>query len=97
MPVPLEHRTQPDTAFFVHVEDTHDRSTYGSQADNNTVRQAEMLFPGVRTWVEEHHDCTCFGVNTRKIGALMSVTETPHRLPLKLSTVDPLQSIRYYP
>src|SRR5262249_40646862 len=73
MPVPLEHRTQPDTAFFVHVEDTHCRSAHGSQADDNTVGQAEMLFPGVRTWVEEHNDCTCVGVNARKIGALMSV------------------------
>src|SRR5262252_8658056 len=73
MPVPLEHRTQPDTACFVHVEDTHSGSAHGSQADDNTVGQAEMLFPGVHTWVEERHDRTCVGVNARQIGALMSV------------------------
>jgi len=93
MPVPLQYCTQPDTAGFVHVEDTHSGSAHGSQADDGTVGQAEMLFPGVHTWVEERHDCTCVGVNARKIGALMSITEKPHRLPLKFSAVDPQRSL----
>ena len=32
-----------------------------------------MLFPGVRTWVEERDDLACFGVNAREISAFVRV------------------------
>jgi len=53
--LPLEHPTQPDAAFFVHVEDENCGAAHRSQADNHNVGNLEMLFPGVLTWVDSKH------------------------------------------
>jgi hypothetical protein len=70
----LEHRTQPDTAFFVHTEYTNRGAADGGKADNGHVVQEEVFFPGVLPWVEERDDLTRFGVDARQIGALVRVT-----------------------
>ena len=41
MPVPLEHRTQPDTAFFVHVAYAPCGAAHGSKADDSHVLNVE--------------------------------------------------------
>jgi hypothetical protein len=71
--LPLEHRTQPDAAFFVHVEDKNCGAAHRSQANNHNVSHLEMLFPGVLTWVEELGDATGFRIDTREIGAFVRV------------------------
>ena len=71
--LPLEYRTQPDTAFFVHVEDAHCGAAHGGKADNPNVGQAEMLFPGVLTWVEERGDFVRFWIDAREISTFMGV------------------------
>ncbi len=72
-PIPLEHSTQPNTAFFVHVEDENCGAAHGSQADYHNVGNLEMLFPRVLTWVEELGDFACFGINSREINAFVRV------------------------
>jgi hypothetical protein len=71
--LPLEHRTQPDAAFLVHVEDKNCGAAHRSQADNHNVGNLEMLFPGVLTWVEELGDVTGFRIDTREIAAFVRV------------------------
>jgi hypothetical protein len=71
--LPLEYGTQPNTAFFVHVKDEHRGAARGSKPNNHNIGQAELLFPGVLTWVEKSGNFTRFGINAREIGTLMRV------------------------
>ena len=56
-----------------------------------------MLLPTLPAGIEKRLDLPCILIECRNVTALKTITETPHRLPLKLSAVDPLQRIRYYP
>ena len=72
-PLPLEHSTQPDTAFFVHVEDEHCGAAHGGEADEYNVGQLEMLFPRVLTRVEKRGDLARLGINACEISTFVRV------------------------
>ena len=56
-----------------------------------------MLQPGVLAWIEERLDLPRLRIACCDVTAFKTITEIPHRLPLKLSAVDLQRRLHSYP
>ncbi len=66
--------------------------------DHHTILTSQKVpAPALAPGMEQPHAPLAQGITPMGLLALEQIAETPNRLPLKLSAVDPLQSIRYYP